>query len=306
MSKHDTLNTVVNTLTYLEVSSANKKLNRLEAQQNREFMQARAAAYQHQRAIDQVYGLQKQFETLATSAGVKPIFRYLQAELLVRDLEQFDEFELGDLESRKFFLNLEKKATDLKSELGAQVGGAGQVSVQEFIELPPLIESTKLDHVYVEALSAAEGAWLSSRFVTAIMILMLLGVAAAVGLAYSQESSWAFIIDGNLSYRLAPLLVWGGVAGIGALTLLRFFARAAAKGRIRRACKCVGITTRVPLLSKSASAKRAGENVSRSIKLGSDRGPYAIDARTKKSLLDGISTLEKRFAAAQAVVFSND
>ena len=77
MSKHDTFNTVVNTLTYLEVSSANKKLNRLEAQQNREFMQARATAYQHQRAIDQVYGLQKQFETVATSSDVKPIFRYL-------------------------------------------------------------------------------------------------------------------------------------------------------------------------------------------------------------------------------------
>lgn len=303
MSKNDTLNTVVNTLTYLEVSSANNKLNRLEAQQNREFMQARAAAYQHQRAIDQVYGLQKQYEKVATDSGVKPIFRYLQAELLTRDLEAFDEYELGDLESRNFFLELEKKTHRLRSELGAQVGEAGQTSVREFIELPPLIESAKLDHVYVEALSAAKGAWLASGFVTFIMILALLGSAAGAGFAYAQETDLAFIIDGNLSYQLAPMLVWGGLGVIGVLTVLRFLARAGAKRRINKARKRVGVSIRVPLLGKTASAKRAGDNVSRTIKLGSNRGPYAFDARTKKSLLEGISTLEKRFQAAQDAIF---
>ena len=104
MSKNDTLNTVLNTLTYLEASSANSKLGRLEREQNRAFMQARSAAYAQQRAIDQVYGFRKQFDQVANDSGANPLLRFLQAELLMRDLFAFDEHDLPDLQSREYFL----------------------------------------------------------------------------------------------------------------------------------------------------------------------------------------------------------
>jgi hypothetical protein len=304
MSKNDTLNTVLNTLTYLEASSANSKLGRLEREQNRAFMQARSAAYAQQRAIDQVYGFRKQFDQVANDSGANPLLRFLQAELLMRDLFAFDEHDLPDLQSREYFLDLQTKVEQLRSQLEAQVGEDGQARVLEFIDLPPLIESSKRDHVYVEALSAAQGAWALSGPMTALLFIALLCCGAGAGLAYYWHTEISQFIDGNTSYRIAPLLVWGGLSAVVVLIALRIFARIGAKHRINAARKRVGITEKVPLLSAKESMKRAGESVRQSIKLGSDSGPYAYDGRTREGLLDSIKQLEKRFESARDAIFS--
>ena len=299
MSKYDSLNTVVNTLTYLEVSSANSRLSRMEAEMTQEFARARRQAFAQQHAIDTVYALRKQFAQIEAAAEAGPRLRYLQCMLLLMDLSRFNENALPDLQSREYFHNLHQQVQALKNQLAAQVGPEGEAVVQDLIQLPGLIGTAKEEYVAVEALNAAEGAWLAGGLGTFLMLLALAGAIAGYLLPQYWDTELAEVIDGNKTYVLAPIIAYGSLAVLAALVMLRFLSRMGARGRIMRAAKKVGTAGVLPLKSTGVSKQRFVALVTEMRRLGADSGPYAYDRTTKKAMLAGIDAMEARLAAAR-------
>lgn len=299
MSKYDSLNTVVNTLTYLEVSSANSRLSRMESQLNRDVMLAREQAYSQQRAIDRVYGFIKQYDRVrgASEAGAR--FRYLQAMLLSMDLENFDESDLPSLEDRRIFLDLQNRVENLRSALATEIGEDGQRVVQDVIQLPRLIETAKEEYVAIEALNAARSAWLAGAWGTMLVALALLATLAGAFLPSYWDTQFADMVGGDQSYTLAPMLAYGGLAVLTALIALRFFVRASARKRVRQAAQTAGFQGVLPMKGAGASKSRFVSLVNRMRQLGADSGPYAYDRTTKKAMLAGIQGMEARLTAAR-------
>lgn len=304
MSKYDSLNTVVNTLTYLEVSSANSRLSRMESQLNRDVMLAREQAYSQQRAIDQVYGFIKQYEKVRGASEVGARFRYLQATLLSMDLENFDESDLPSLEDRRIFLDLLNGVENLRSALAADIGEDGQKVVQDVIQLPGLIGTAKEEYVAIEALEAARGAWLGGALGTILVALALMTTVAGAFLPSYWDTKLAEVMDGNQSYALAPMMTYGGLAVLIVLIALRFFARTGARRRVRKAARKVGFQGVLPVKGVGASKARFLNLVTQMRLLGADSGPYAYDRKTKKTMLAGIEALEARLSTARDALHS--
>ncbi|ABI76170.1 hypothetical protein HNE_2862 [Hyphomonas neptunium ATCC 15444] len=299
MSKYDSLNTVVNTLTYLEVSSTNSRLSRMESQLNRDIMLAREQAYSQQRAIDQVYGFIKQYEKLREASDAGARFRYLQATLLSMDLERFDESDLPGLEDRRIFLDLQNGVESLRSALGEEIGDDGQKVVRDVIHLPGLIDTAKEEYVALEALNAARRAWLAGAWGTILVALALLTILAGAFLPSYWDTQFADLMGGDQSYTLAPMLAYGGLAVLIALIALRFFVRAGARKRIRRAAQAAGFQGVLPMKGAGASKTRFLSLVTQMRHLGADSGPYAYDRTTNKAMLAGIEGMEARLTAAR-------
>jgi len=299
MSKNDSLNTVVNTLTYLEVSSANSRLSRMEAQMNREFAQARMQAFAQQHAIDTVYALRKQFAQVeaATDAGAR--LRHLQCMLLLLDLSRFNVNALPDLQSREYFHNLHQQVLALKNQLAAEIGPEGEAVTRDLILLPDLIDTAKEQYVALEALNAARGAWLVGGLCTVLMLLALLTTIAGSLLPRYWDTQLANYLDGNQTYALAPMLTYGGLVVLGVFVALRLVARSGARARIRRAAKKVNAKGVLPLKGAGASKKRLASLVSEMRRLGADSNPYAYDRTTKEKMLEGLEGMEARLAAAR-------
>lgn len=299
MSKYDSLNTVVNTLTYLEVSSANSRLSRMESQLNRDMMLAREQAYSQQRAIDQVYGFIKQYERVRAANDTGARFRYLQATLLTMDLENFDESDLPGLEDRRIFLDLKGNVDSLRSALGAEVGAEGQKVARDVIELPALIDTAKEEYVAVEALNAARGAWLAGGIGLALLFLALAVTLVGAFLPSFWDSQLAEVVGGNQSYELAPILAYGGLAVLAVLVVLRFLARSGARQRIRKAAQRAGFQGVLPMKGARVAKERFLNLVTQMRRLGADSGPHAYDRTTRDAMLAGIEAMETRLATAR-------
>ena len=299
MGKNDTLNTVVNTLTYLDVSAANSRLGRMEADMNRQFAMARMEAYQQQSAINQVSAFRKQFDQIETAEGLSDRLRYLQTTLLLMDLSEFDDDILPDLQSKDYFFNLQKQVSAYSRALEARIGPKGQEIVRDILQLPGLIESAKQDYVAVEALNAAEKVKFSSPLFTVLLWILLGGLLVAAALPFVWDSELSQMVDGETTYLIAPVVALVSFGLILLITLARIASRSKAKKYIARAKKEVGLSKHVRLLSVGQSRKRLAESAQRTRDLGADSGPYAFDRTTLKSMFAGIQAHEARLSASR-------
>ena len=293
MGKNDTLNTVVNTLTYLDVSAANSRLGRMEADMNRQFAMARMEAYQQQSAINQVSAFRKQFDQIETAEGLSDRLRYLQTTLLLMDLSEFDDDILPDLQSKDYFFNLQKQVSAYSRALEARIGPKGKEIVRDILQLPGLIESAKQDYVAVEALNAAEKVKFGSPLFTVLLWILLGGLLVAAALPFVWDSELSQMVDGETTYLIAPVLALVSFGLILLITLARIASRNKAKKYIARAKKEVGLSKHVRLLSVGQSRKRLAESAQRTRDLGADSGPYAFDRTTLKSMFAGIQAMKR-------------
>ncbi|WP_109809194.1 hypothetical protein [Sphingosinithalassobacter portus] len=297
MSKWD-YNSVINTLTYLDVSSANAKLRRIENELNRPVRDPVAdregLAFMANLELEKIFDkfLMRDREMVRDGSARE----YLETELLTFEVIDHDP---EDFDRPNYASKVDHLRRDLvyrRNKLVEKFGPDGERHIQDLIQLPYLINKIREGYVYEAAYQAQKGSWLLGRAGVALYAVGLALTFLAALMPAIWDGSLLKMMDGNASYFLAPVLMVAGIGIVGATAVLRFLSHARIKAAVAAAKKRVGFAGDVALLRGKAAKDRAYYNSSPFGTNTADR--HRVPAETQPERLEAIKLLEGQLAGA--------
>ncbi|QIG81512.1 hypothetical protein [Stakelama tenebrarum] len=304
MSKWD-YNSVINTLTYLDVSSANAKLRRIENELSRPVRDPVAdregLAYMANFKLEQIFDkLLARDRNMERDGSAR---EYLETELLTLEVIDHDP---EDFDRPNYATKVDHLRQDLlyrRKKLAEKFGPEGQRYVEDLIQLPYLIHKTRQGYVYEAAYQAQKGSWLLGGAGVALYAVGLVLIVIAALMPTIWDGMLLGMMDGNASYFLAPVLMVAGLGVVGATAVLRFLSQARVKAGINAAKKRAGYAGNVALLRGKAAKDRAYYNSSPFGPNTADR--HSVPAETQSEKLEAIAVLERQLTEAQRWLEAN-
>ncbi|WP_084419802.1 hypothetical protein [Henriciella litoralis] len=298
-------NSVMNTLTYLDVASANAKLRRIEGQMNRpardpvadreaaEFM----ANFKLEALFDKLLARDAKIEKDGSAR------EYFQIELLALELVNYEPEDFDRPSYAAKVDQLRYSTFARRRELAEKFGEEGRRRIEDLIQLPSLIDRTKKAYVFEEARRAQKGSWILSGGAIPIYMLGALFVGAAAWLPTYWDGPFLEIMSGDESYRLAPILFTSGLGIVGAIAVLRLFVFSRIKTKIRRAKQQVSYEGEVPVSLSKAAKYRAHQSAHPITPNTLDR--HKFDDSSPEGLKTGLQKLEKMLIDARQWLETN-
>ncbi|MAN75358.1 MAG: hypothetical protein JKY71_07730 [Alphaproteobacteria bacterium] len=292
-------NSVMNTLTYLDVSSANAKLRRIEDQLNRPVRDP--AADREAAELMANFKLEESFDKLLVrDAKIEKdgsAREYFQTEILALELvnhepEDFDRPSYAAKVDQLRYATFKRR-----KELAEKFGNEGRRRIEDLIQLPSLIERTKKAYVFEEARRAHKGSWILNGAAIPMYMLGALLVGAAAWLPTYWDGPFLDVMNGDESYRLAPILFASGLGVVGAVAVIRLLVFLRIKTKIGRAKRGVNYEGNVPVSLSKAAKYRADRNARPTTQHTLDR--HKFDDSSQDGLKTGLKKLEKMLMDAR-------